>query len=199
MAWYRPCMICSRGGSSGRNVDGGKILGLVRVCGRGFWVCFWKRVLLGYFYGIFWGWWMGVNSGRQMGFPWEILNGPRLGDLEVFLVRKCGEALRWSDGVLIRWWEKVCRSVKHMVPGLVNLRIGDLVGLADRRMLKAVGIYNRWRKVIKHSLEINELGYCYWWISQVLGININWLTSLVESDQWRSDCEWLIKVRPWTG
>ena len=30
---------------------------------------------------------IGVNSGRQMNFPWEISNGPYLGDLEGGLVR----------------------------------------------------------------------------------------------------------------
>ena len=38
---------------------------------------------------------MGINSGRQMEFPWEISNGPRLGDLEGLLFGNCdGEALR---------------------------------------------------------------------------------------------------------
>ena len=32
-------------------------------------------------------------------------------------------------------------------------------------------IDNRLMEVIKHSLEINELIYWYWWISQLLGIN----------------------------
>ena len=43
-------------------------------------------------------------------------------------------------------------------------------------------IANIFRKVINHSLEINEIIYWYWWISQVLGINIHWLKSLIESD-----------------
>ena len=37
---------------------------------------------------------MDVNSGHQMEFPREISNGPRMGDLEGFLVRNCdGEVI----------------------------------------------------------------------------------------------------------
>ena len=43
-------------------------------------------------------------------------------------------------------------------------------------------VYNRCRKVINHSIEINDLLYLYWCISQVLGISIFWLTLFVESD-----------------
>ena len=32
---------------------------------------------------------MGVNSSRQLKFPWDIINGPQLGDLEGLLFRRC--------------------------------------------------------------------------------------------------------------
>ena len=65
-------------------------MGVGWVCGRGFcgWV-FGKGVLLGYFDGFFWGRPMRVNSGSQMKFPSENLNGLPLGDLEGLLVGKC--------------------------------------------------------------------------------------------------------------
>ena len=50
-------------------------------------------------------------------------------------------------------------------------------------------IDNKCSKVIKHSLEINEIIYLYWCISQVLGKNICCLTFLIESDVKRSDHE----------
>ena len=43
--------------------------------------------------------------------------------------------------------------------------------------------------MINHSLEINELIYWYWWFSQVLGVNIHWMISLVESYGRMSDRE----------
>ena len=37
---------------------------------------------------FFWGGWMGVNLERQMDIPWEMLNWPRIGDLEGDLVKR---------------------------------------------------------------------------------------------------------------
>ena len=69
----------------------------------------------------------------------EILNGPQLGDLEVFLVGYCdGEALRRSDGVLVGRSAKGCRSVHHTGPGSGNVWVGCLVGLVDSWMLRGV-------------------------------------------------------------
>ena len=39
-----------------------------------------------------------------------------------------------------------------------------------------VGIDIRRSKVIRRSLEINDLIYWYWWLSQFLGTYIHWLS-----------------------
>ena len=60
------------------------------------------------------------------------MNGSRLGDLEVVLVRNFdGEALGRSDGVMIARSEKGCRSVYQMGTGLENVWVGCLVGLEE--------------------------------------------------------------------
>ena len=61
---------------------------------------------------------------------------------------------------------------------------GDTHGRARGIILSYIS--NRWRELIKHRLDINEIIYWYCWISQFLGTNIHWLTSLVESDGKRS-------------
>ena len=51
-----------------------------------------------------------------------------------FLVRKCDSAaLGWLDGVYVGCSEKEFRSVKQTGSGLVNVRIGDLVDVAEGR------------------------------------------------------------------
>ena len=65
------------------------------------------------------------------------LNGPRLSDLEVFLLGNCDdEALRRSDRVLVVRLEKGCRLVKQTGPGSRNVRIEYLVGLVDGRIIR---------------------------------------------------------------
>ena len=97
-------------------------------------------MLLGYFDEFFWGNGMGVNSGHQMNFPWIFSHRPRMGGLEGFLVENYnGEALGCPDGVFHLFVRKFL-LVKQMGPLLVNMRIGDLVYMEDRRMLRYDGI-----------------------------------------------------------
>ena len=96
VAWYSPYMRWSRGGVSVRSVGGDKgwVIGL--GCGRGFsGYGFLKDVLLGYCGGSFMGQVNGWELGHHMDFPWEIFNGPWLGDLEGFLFGN----FRWTLAV----------------------------------------------------------------------------------------------------
>ena len=64
VAWYSPCVIWSRGGTSGRSDGGCKGWVVGWVCGRGFCGCgFVKGVLLGYLDGIF----LGRVNGCELG------------------------------------------------------------------------------------------------------------------------------------
>ena len=75
---------------------------------------------------------MGVNSGRQMDFPWDILNGPRMGNLEAFLVGNFdGEVLGRSADVWVGRPAKGYCSVHQTGTGSGNVRVGCLVGLVD--------------------------------------------------------------------
>ena len=72
-------------------------------------------------------------------------------------------------------------EVQFVEEGLTVFYRGYYHGAAGRIILSYIS--TRWSKVINHSLEINELIYWYWWLLKVLGINIYWLISLVESDK----------------
>ena len=67
----------------------------------------------------------------------EMLNRPRLGESEGFLVGKReGEVLGGADVGVVGQSGRGCHSVKWTGPGLVNVRIGCWVGSVDGRMIR---------------------------------------------------------------
>ena len=73
----------------------------------------------------------------QEGFWLEILERPRMGESEGFIVGKReGEALGEVDGDVIRRSKRGCHLVKRTGPGLVNVWIGCWVGSVAGQMLR---------------------------------------------------------------
>ena len=65
-------------------------------------------------------WTLAGGSGGDFG--WKFWNGPRLGELEEFLVRKREiDALGETGGYVVRRSERGCPSVKRTVPRFVNV------------------------------------------------------------------------------
>ena len=77
------------------------------------------------------------NSVRQMEYPWEILNGPQLGDVKGFLVRNVnGEVLGISYEVLVGRSERGCRLEPWTNSWLRSVGNRDWVNSENDRLVR---------------------------------------------------------------